>query len=151
MGDVVRTSSLNDKHSCKLHSPVLFFFCLQGQPELFASDSSTHLVWRHRPFSFFYLWAGRKSGLVSLAPTSSGSGLTLESQSPINTLLSIAIVNRMQKLPSELLPAFLALLWNLLIMALTWGGGGGGGGWGTVAPKIPRVVCLSELGKQPEF
>ena len=55
-------------------------------------------------------------------------------------------------------------------MALRWGGGGGGGGGGrkTVAPKIPRVVCLShpctfrhssegrqirpaELGKQPEF
>ena len=24
-----------------------------------------------------------------------------------------------------------------------WGGGGGGGGRKTVAPKIPRVVCLS--------
>ena len=43
---VVRTSSLNDKHSCQLFridasfsSVVLlsFFFCLQGQPELFAS------------------------------------------------------------------------------------------------------------------
>ena len=57
-------------------------------------------------------------------------------------------------------------------MAIRWGWGGGGGGGGgerkTVAPKIPRVVCLShpctfrhssegrqispaELGKQPEF
>ena len=55
-------------------------------------------------------------------------------------------------------------------MAIRWGGGGGGGGGGvgrgrrkTVAPKIPRVVCLSHSctfrhssedrleGKQPEF
>ena len=57
-------------------------------------------------------------------------------------------------------------------MCWGWGGGGGGGGNKTVAPKIPRVVCLShpctfrhssvfygegrqtipaELGKHPEF
>ena len=61
----------------------------------------------------------------------------------------------------ELLPAFLDLLCNLL-MDLRWGGGGGGIKK-TVAPKIPRVVCLSHPctfrhssvdrleGKQPEF
>ena len=48
-----------------------------------------------------------------------------------------------------------------LLMAIRWGGGGGGRK--TVAPKIPRVVCLSHPctfrhssedrleGKQPEF
>ena len=38
---VVRTSSLNDKHSCQLQKSFQscsFFFCLHGQPKLFASD-----------------------------------------------------------------------------------------------------------------
>ena len=43
---VVRTSSLNDKLVANfciiLQSCSSFFFCLHGQPELFASDSPTH-------------------------------------------------------------------------------------------------------------
>ena len=75
-------------------------------------------------------------------------------------MMNLIIVNRMQNRVTSCLFSFVVEFANGYKMG---GGGGGGGGRKTVAPKIPRVVCLSHPctfrhssedrleGKQPEF